>query len=268
MANNIWLRLYTEITRDRKVRRLSPVYRWIWITILCIAKESPEQGRLMLSKQIPVTIDDIADESNTSTDDVEKAVEQFKEQFMIEELDGVLNIINWDKRQFVSDNATERWKKWKDTKTNTDTNVGGNVGCTLPETETETETETDIKDTMPAPYSKIKNLFNSICKSYPQIKDITEKRKPHLKSRWAQLGGIDQFEAAFKKLEESNFCKGNNDRGWKATFDWLIKNDTNIIKVIEGNYDNKEGRKNGKYNTVDGKSDDEFKKIDWSKFGG
>ena len=28
-----------------------------------------------------------------------------------------------------------------------------------------------------------------------------------------------------------------NDRGWKADFDWLIANDTNVLKVLEGKYD-------------------------------
>ena len=36
---------------------------------------------------------------------------------------------------------------------------------------------------------------------------------------------------------ESDFLSGENDRGWKATFDWLIR-PKNFIKVVEGNYSN------------------------------
>jgi len=32
---------------------------------------------------------------------------------------------------------------------------------------------------------------------------------------------------------------GENDRQWVADFDWIIKNDTNWVKVMEGKYDNK-----------------------------
>ena len=37
---------------------------------------------------------------------------------------------------------------------------------------------------------------------------------------------------------------GNNDRKWKADLDWLIKNDTNMLKVLEGKY-NDGGSKSG-----------------------
>ena len=39
-------------------------------------------------------------------------------------------------------------------------------------------------------------------------------------------------------VQESKFLTGDNDRGWVAKFDWLMANDTNIVKVLEGNYKN------------------------------
>ena len=44
-------------------------------------------------------------------------------------------------------------------------------------------------------------------------------------------------------MNNSEFLTGNNDRKWKADIDWLISNDTNIIKVLEGKYDDKEEKK-------------------------
>ena len=35
--------------------------------------------------------------------------------------------------------------------------------------------------------------------------------------------------------------KGQNNRNWTITFDWLIK-PNNFIKVLEGNYDDKENK--------------------------
>jgi hypothetical protein len=90
------------------------------------------------------------------------------------------------------------------------------------------------------PFNEIKNLFNKLCPSYSKIISITEKRKPHIRARWNQFKGDMQiFETAFMKLEASDFCKGNNDRRWRASFDWIIVNDTNMVKVLEGKYDNK-----------------------------
>jgi hypothetical protein len=88
------------------------------------------------------------------------------------------------------------------------------------------------------PYEEIKNLWNSICISFPKVVSVTDKRKASLRCRWEQLKELRVFEEAFKKLESSDFCKGKNDRKWKASFDWIIANQTNIVKVLEGKYDN------------------------------
>lgn len=40
------------------------------------------------------------------------------------------------------------------------------------------------------------------------------------------------------RISTSDFCRGKNERGWVATFDWLLQPDT-AIKVLEGKYDNR-----------------------------
>ena len=42
-----------------------------------------------------------------------------------------------------------------------------------------------------------------------------------------------------RKASLSEFLKGNNNRGFQATFDWLIR-PSNFQKTIEGNYDNRD----------------------------
>lgn len=39
------------------------------------------------------------------------------------------------------------------------------------------------------------------------------------------------------RIAKSDFCRGENDRGWKADFDFLVRRDTHL-KVLEGKYDN------------------------------
>lgn len=78
-------------------------------------------------------------------------------------------------------------------------------------------------------------MFNSICCSYPSIKSISEARKKAIKARLKQYS-VDDFKTLFEKAEASSFLKGGNDRNWTATFDWLIK-DSNMAKVLDGNYD-------------------------------
>ena len=71
------------------------------------------------------------------------------------------------------------------------------------------------------------------------IVKLSEKRKAKLKARLDELGE-DKIIQAINKIKESSFLRGENDRKWKVDFDWLIANDTNILKVLEDKYKDEE----------------------------
>lgn len=80
-------------------------------------------------------------------------------------------------------------------------------------------------------------LFNQICVSYPSVQSLSEARKKAIKARFKTYT-LEDFEILFEKAEASDFLKGGNGRNWSANFDWLIR-DSNMAKVLDGNYDNK-----------------------------
>lgn len=45
------------------------------------------------------------------------------------------------------------------------------------------------------------------------------------------------LRTAFEKVNASNFLCGDGGRGWKANFDWVMRDDS-LVKILEGNYDN------------------------------
>lgn len=47
--------------------------------------------------------------------------------------------------------------------------------------------------------------------------------------------GLDAVLAAVRNVFASSFLRGENDRGWAATFDWFLK-PNNFVKVADGNY--------------------------------
>lgn len=102
-------------------------------------------------------------------------------------------------------------------------------------------------------YQLIADLYNETCVSFPSVTSLSENRKKAIKAR-RKTYSIADFRKCFEKAEQSSFLKGGNDRNWSATFDWMIK-DSNMAKILDGNYDNKE-RAVAKEN---------HKKIDWSK---
>lgn len=88
-------------------------------------------------------------------------------------------------------------------------------------------------------YQQISDLYNDICVSFPKLTKLSDKRKKAIKTR-LNMYNIDDFKQLFEMAEQSNFLKGGNDRNWSATFDWLIT-DSNMAKVLDGNYKNKAG---------------------------
>ena len=73
------------------------------------------------------------------------------------------------------------------------------------------------------------------------IRDIkpSSKRYQLLKGRIREYG-IDEVLNAINNVRNSDFLRGENNRGWMITFDWFVK-PNNFLKTLEGNY-NKEGQ--------------------------
>lgn len=93
------------------------------------------------------------------------------------------------------------------------------------------------------PFKDIKAMWNETCTGFPKLYTLSEPRKNKMRIRIAEMGGLEKalplIKQIFEKMQQSKFLKGDNKRGWKASFDWLFENDKNWVKVYEGNYDNK-----------------------------
>ena len=93
------------------------------------------------------------------------------------------------------------------------------------------------------PFAEIKNLWNSTCRGFARLVVISDNRRNKIRNRVAEMGGVEKalpiIKTIFEKAQASSFLKGDNKRGWKASFDWFFENDKNWVKVFEGNYDEK-----------------------------
>ena len=85
--------------------------------------------------------------------------------------------------------------------------------------------------------ARIVALYHEICRDLPKVRVFTESRKRAVRARLKKYS-VEDFTELFKKAQESDFLCGRNDRKWSANFDWLL-NESNMAKVLEGNYDNK-----------------------------
>lgn len=103
-----------------------------------------------------------------------------------------------------------------------------------------TDINTDINKDI---YTQVKEKFCEICISLPKIISIDKSRKATVKARLKEYS-FEDIITVFQKAEKSDFLTGKvsnqGSRPFKASFDWLMK-PSNFIKVLEGNYDNRNG---------------------------
>lgn len=103
-----WFRFYVETFPDRKIRRLTPAQRWVWAAALGAAKESPVVGALYITEDVPMTVADLAAYADVKQSDTAAAVRQMVDLGMVSVDDGVISVRNFHRRQFLSDNVTDR----------------------------------------------------------------------------------------------------------------------------------------------------------------
>jgi len=118
------------------------------------------------------------------------------------------------------------------------------LDITIEENDTPMHTGIDTKDTKKDTKTKTedKNVvayvekWNEICTSLQKCIKITPKRRKHIQARLKEYT-IDEWADIMKRIEESPFCRGENDRGWQATIDWLVSSPDTAVKVMERKYD-------------------------------
>lgn len=80
--------------------------------------------------------------------------------------------------------------------------------------------------------------WNEHCGDLPKVQRVNPARLQKIKARWKDCDTIEQWVGVIKKIAASPWHTGQNDRGWKANFDFLLKPDT-FHKALEGAYDNR-----------------------------
>ncbi len=72
------------------------------------------------------------------------------------------------------------------------------------------------------------------------IKGLTQTRRAALRARIREHG-VDIVREVMNAPRDSSFLRGGGDRGWRCSFDWIIKA-SNFLKVAENQYLDKQTR--------------------------
>ena len=109
-----WLKLELKIFSNRKIQILlkeqdGDTYFRVWIQLLIISMECNKEGKLVIGKNIPMTIENFSKIMGKSKKKVEKIIQKFQELNMLIVEEGAYKIKNWDKYQSV-----ESYEKYKE----------------------------------------------------------------------------------------------------------------------------------------------------------
>ena len=252
MAEVKWIKITTDIFDDEKILLIeslpdSYAIITVWFKLLCLAGKQNNSGVFMMGK-IAYTDKMLATIFRMKEATVTMALQTFEQFGMVEIIDGVITIPNWNKHQSLDKLAmakeqtrqrVERHRKKQKmlAEGNAECNVTCNVTVTQCNADRIEEEKEEDKNKKRIEYQLIADMYNEICISFPRLVTLSDKRKKAIKAR-LNTYSLEQFKAMFEMAEASSFLKGQNGRDWQANFDWLIK-DSNFAKVLDGNYSDK-----------------------------
>ena len=96
------------------------------------------------------------------------------------------------------------------------------------------------------PCEEIRRAYNEICTNLTPCSGLSFSRRKNIEERWKEHPGMDYWKDVFRKANSVR-----TDSGWKPSFDWIFKDDTNYLKIIEGQLEDNKASPKG---------------IDFSKF--
>lgn len=262
MSNVKWIKVMTDMFDNRKIKQIEQLPDGdsiivIWVKLLCLAGNVNECGFVFFTKEIPYTDEMMATEFNRPVSTIRLALQTFQRFGMVEIINDVIKISNWENYQNVDgmdklrEQTRKRVAKYREKqkhlledKGQKDSNATCNVTvteCNAIEEDKEEDIERDKEEDKEKEkniinYQKIVDMYNDTCVSLPRVTSLSEARRKAIRAR-LKTYSVDDLKRVFEKAEASNFLKGANARNWNANFDWLLK-DSNIAKVLDGNYDN------------------------------
>ena len=237
-------------------------YKYSNLLLKLYLKSLKYEGALRLNEYIPYNTEMIAAVVGMDIDTVKVAFEIFKQLKLIEILsDGTIYML--EIQNFIGESSTEADRKRNYRKRIEEERKGklesGQMSGQMslecpdknpPEKEKEKKKERDLdldKEKEEDSKNRISSTdlqtiidkWNSLgIKNIKFIKNNT-KRYKMLNARIKEYG-IDTFLQTMDKISRSTFLKNSKDTYW-FNFDWFI-GPNNFIKVLEGNYDDKENK--------------------------
>lgn len=251
MAEIKWIKIVTNIFDNRKIKQIEKLPEAdaiiiIWFKLLCLAGELNENGLIMITQDVPYTDEMLANAFNKPITTIRLALEVFQKFKMIEIINNIYCVSNWEKYQNIDglDKIREqtrkrvsRYREKQRVLTSGNSSVTGNVTVTQ-----SNATEIDIEEDK---YNKeqkqiLLEHFEKIWEVYPRKKGRAKAQEYYF--QWIKGRKISDVtkkltdeQMYYAVLKYSKECRENEveqkyikygDTFFnKAIFDYVEEND-------------------------------------------
>lgn len=242
MSRRTWVKIWVNMLRSTTMDELQPDERFVWIGLLLLAGDSPIEGKVTITEQVGYTDEQLAGILKCQAELITRTKTKLIETDKIK-ISGtnVIEIINWHKYQSEYQRQKAYRKKLQPEVTTESYNpkLQAKVTTESYTLDRDTDTEKEEKDNIKEKIREITGQWNAFAENHglAKVRGIPSgsKRERLIRARLKEKEW--DFSNILEKVGQSDFLLGA--RGWKVSFDWLIC-PSNYIKVLEGNYDNRQ----------------------------
>lgn len=266
MAKVSWIKIETEMFNNSKIGHIRNLPEGnnivlIWVMLLTMAGRCNANGLIFLTENIPYNEKMLADELRFDESVVRLALSVLEKFGMITRDGNLLTIPGWEEHQNIEgmdkireQNRIRKQKQRERQRNMIEQDMSRDASRDVTQQSKSKNKKEDIdkekdnklivsKDTIcQTDVRRVIEEWNKLQEvGINPIRDIkpSSKRCQLLKGRIREYG-IDEVLNAINNVRNSDFLRGENNRGWMITFDWFVK-PNNFLKTLEGNY-NKEGQ--------------------------
>ena len=208
------------------------LWSWMWINDV-------KRGSLLKESKVPISDEEIAKLLHVSDDQLQKYFVKLVDQEHILKRGRYKEL--YSKRLRNHKTPYELRSRQKHTKNNSKSNQS-HQNSSIREVKRSKEKLREVK-------KRIKDiplveLFNSKCPSLQKVEEVTKSRSNKIKTRLKEHPDLRWWSVVFERADkvEFTYTKGvHKGKTWRPSFDWLIENDNNAVKVAEGQYEDKKG---------------------------
>lgn len=191
--------------------------------------------------QIVTSIGEISTKLRVSRNAVKRRLDMLEKDGVIGTLRGsrgtLITINNWDTYQSDEEEEKHEAVHRRDTGDTPEGQLAIRPRATYKEIKKERRERAAIRPS--AAGQEMVDLWNAKCGHISSVQKLTKSRLTKIEARLKEEPVREYWGKVFDQISASSFCAGSSDRGWKASFDWIISNDTNHVKVSEGKYDDR-----------------------------